>query len=124
MFAAARIRNETVSLVRFARDAAASDPGVEVERAVAPSNELATAWFERAERLNPPENIQYAVRFLKESKSEGTYALPAVVRMPATTPDEEAYEAAAREANEERDRLRTLVSHAYRLGRALARGKQ
>jgi hypothetical protein len=123
MFAAARIRNETVGLVRFAGDAAATDARVEIEHAMTPSKDLAFAWFERAQRLGTTENVRYAVRFFKRGKSEGTYALPAVVRMPATTADEAAYEDAAREAKEERDRLRTVVSRAYRFGQALARGR-
>ncbi len=124
MFMAARIRNETVGLVRFAGDATRSDVGVEVERATTPSKALAVAWFERAQRaLETTERVTYAVRFFRHGRSEGTYALPAVVRMPATTPDEVAYEEAAREANDERDRLRTVVSRAYRFGQALARGK-
>jgi hypothetical protein len=122
MFAAARLRNETVSLVRFPGDAAATDAGVETEHA-APSKDLAIAWIERARRLGT-QDVRYAVRFFERGKSVGTYALPAVVRMPATTADEAAYEDAAREANEERDRLRTVVSCGYRFGEAVARAKQ
>jgi len=122
MFAAARLRNETVGLVRLAgdADASATDGGVEIEHAATPSKELADAWFERAQRLATTESATYAVRFFKRGESVGTYALPAVVRMPATTADEAAYEDAACEANEERDRLRTVVSRAYRFGQALA----
>jgi hypothetical protein len=122
MFAAARLRNETVSLVRLPDDAPATDAGVEIEHA-APSKDLAVAWFERAGRVGTAQNVRYAVRFFERGKSVGTYALPAVVRMPATTADEAAYEDAAREAKEDRDRLRTVVSWAYRFGQAVARGK-
>jgi hypothetical protein len=65
MFAAARMRDETVSLVRLARDACASDPGVEVERAARPSSDLAVIWFERAQRLQPSDDVKYAVRFFR-----------------------------------------------------------
>ena len=123
MFAAACLRNETVGLVRFAGDAAATGAGVEIEHSATPSKELAVAWFDRAQSLGATENATHAVRFFRRGKSVGTYALPAVVRMPATTADEAAYEDAVRKANEERDRLRAVVSHAYRFGQALARGK-
>ena len=123
MFAAARIRNETVGLLRFAGDAAATRAGVEIEHSATPSKDLAIAWFDRAQRPGATENATYAVRFFRRGKSVGTYALPAVVRMPATTADEAAYEDAVRKANEERDRLRAVVSHAYRFGQALALGK-
>jgi hypothetical protein len=123
MFVAARNRHGTVALVRFAGDAAATEAGVEVVHAAMPSKELAFAWFERALRLGATETVRYAVRFFKHGKSEGTYALPAMTRMPATTADEAAFEDAAREAKEEQELLRTVASRAYRFGQALARGK-
>ena len=116
MFVAARNRNETVGLVRFAGDAAAAGAGVEIEHSATPSKDLAVARFDRARRLGTTGNATYGVRFFQRGKSVGTYALPAVVRMPAMTADEAAYEDAAREANDERDRLQT----AYRCGQALA----
>lgn len=116
MFAAARIRNETVGLLRFAGDAGATRAGVEIEHSATPGKDLAIAWFDRAQRPGAIENATYAVRFFRRGKSVGTYTLPAVVRMPAATADEAAYEDAVRESNEERDRLRT----AYRCGQALA----
>jgi hypothetical protein len=122
MFVAARSRNETVGLVRFAGDAAAAatGAGVEIEHSATPSKDLAFAWFDRAQRLGTKDNATYAVRFFEHGKSKGTYALPAVERMPATTADEAAYEDAARAANEEVDRLRTAASRGYGFGRALA----
>ena len=120
MFVAARNRNETVGLVRFAGDAAAAGAGVEIEHSATPSKQLAVAWFDRAQSLGATENATYAVRFFRRGKSVGTYALPAVERMPATTADEAAYEDAARGANEELDRLRTAASRGYGFGRALA----
>ncbi len=115
MFVAARNRNETVALVRFG-SGGASTGGVEIEHSATPSKDLAVAWFDGARRLGTTGNATYGVRFFQRGKSVGTYALPAVVRMPAMTADEAAYEEAAREANDERDRLQT----AYRCGQALA----
>jgi hypothetical protein len=124
MFVAARNRNETVSLVRFAGDASASDAAVEIERAGIPSKELALAWLERAQRAaEGSHGVRYGVRFFRDGRSTGTYALPAVVRMPAMTPDEVECEEAARQATAETDRLRTAAACGYRLGKALARGK-
>jgi hypothetical protein len=123
MFDAARDRNGTVSLIRFAGDAAATDAGVEVEHATRPSRDLAVAWVERAQRLGTTEKARYAVRFFEDGKSTGMYALPAVTRMPATTPDEVAHEAAESETKKVRDQLRTAASLGCRLGQALARGK-
>jgi hypothetical protein len=115
MFVAARNRNETVALVRFG-SGGASTGGVEIEHSATPSKDLAVAWFDGARRLGTTGNATYGVRFFQRGKSVGTYALPAVVRMPAMTADEAAYEEAAREANDERYRLQT----AYRCGQVLA----
>ena len=68
MFAAARLRNETVGLVRFAGDAAATGAEVEIERSATPSKELAVAWFDRAQRLGTTDNATYAVRFFEHGK--------------------------------------------------------
>ena len=72
MFAAARIRNETVGLLRFAGDAGATRAGVEIEHSATPSKDLAIAWFDRAQRPGATENATYAVRFFRRGKSVGT----------------------------------------------------
>ena len=123
MFVAARNRNEPVALVRFAGDAPPFDAGVEIERAAMPNTELALRWLARAQRAgDATENVRYAVRFFDRGRSAGTYGLPDVRRMPATTHDEASYEEDAREAKEEGDRLRAVAGQAYRAGQARARG--
>ena len=124
MFLIARNRNEPVALVRFGGDAAACDGGVEIERATRPSKELALRWLARAQHArDSTENVRYAVRLFAQGKAAGTYGLPEVERMPATTRDEAANEDDAREAKEEADRLRAVAAQGYRDGQARVRGK-
>jgi hypothetical protein len=125
MFVAARNRNEPVALVRFAGEAPPFDAGVEIERATMPSTALALRWLARAQRArDATEDVRYAVRFFDHGGSVGTYGLPDVERLPATTHDEALYEEDAREVKEEGDRLRAVAAQAYRAGQARARGKR
>ena len=124
IFLVARNRNEPVALVRFGGDASASDGGVEIERATRPSKELALRWLARAQHAREAtENVRYAVRLFALGRAAGTYELPEVARMPATTHDEAAYEDEARDAKKEADHLRAVAAQAYRDGQASVRGK-